>query len=73
MENTTIINVCRFGEFQKLKVVSIYLAHMIFNFIPANSAKVGEMLDLNIHKTNKVVLALKRKKGKGSYLCEKKQ
>ena len=56
-----------------MKVVSIYLAHMIFNFIPANSAKWGEMLDVNIHKTNKVVLALKRKKGKGSYLCEKKQ
>ena len=37
---------------------------MIFNFIPANSAKWGEMLDVNIHKTNKVVLALKRKKAK---------
>ena len=33
--------------------VSIYLALMIFNFIPANSAKWGEMLDMNIHKINK--------------------
>ena len=37
---------------------------MVFNFITANSAKWGEMLDVNIHKTNKVVLALKRKKAK---------
>ena len=37
---------------------------MIFNFIPANVAKWGEMLDVNIHKTNKVVLALKRKNAK---------
>ena len=37
---------------------------MIFNFIPKNSAKWGEMLDVNIQKTNKVVLALKRKKAK---------
>ena len=37
---------------------------MIFNFIPANSAKWGEMLDVNIRKTNKVVLALTRKKAK---------
>ena len=34
------------------KAVSIYLALMI------------DMLDVNIHKTNKVVLALKRKKAK---------
>ena len=33
-------------------------------FIPANSAKCGEMLDVNIHEANKVVLALKRKKAK---------
>ena len=39
------------------KAVNIYLALMIFNFIPANSAKWGEMLDVNSHKTNKVVLA----------------
>ena len=37
---------------------------MVFNFIPANSAKCGEMLDVNIHKADKVVLALKRKKAK---------
>ena len=52
---------------------------MIFNFIPANSAKCGEMLDVNIHNANKVVLALKRKKAKArtnakkviTRLCEK--
>ena len=42
----------------------IYLGLMIFNFIPANVTKWGEMLDMNIHKTNKVVLALKRKNAK---------
>ena len=36
---------------------------MIFNFIPANSAKSGEILGVNIHKTiNK--LTLKRKTAK---------
>ena len=44
---------------------------MIFNFIPANSAKWGEMLDVNIHKTNKVVLALKRKKVKARINAKK--
>ena len=35
---------------------------MISHFIPANSVKWGKMLDVNIHKTNKVVLTLKRKR-----------
>ena len=37
---------------------------MIFNFIPENSAKWRELLDVNIRKTNKVVLAKKGKKAK---------
>ena len=44
---------------------------MIFNFMPVNSAKWGEMLDVNIHKTNKVVLALKRKKAKARINAKK--
>ena len=63
LENPTTLNLSRLVNFRN-KTVSIYLALMIFNFIPANSAKWGEMLDVNIHKTNKVVLALKRKKAK---------
>ena len=63
LENPTILNLSRLVNFRN-KAVSIYLALMIFNFIPANLAKWGEMLDVNIHKTNKVVLALKRKKAK---------
>ena len=39
LENPTIVNLSRFGEFQKQTVNSIYLALKIFNFIPANSAK----------------------------------
>ena len=61
LENPTTLNLSRLVNFRN-KAVSIYLALMIFNFIPANSAKWGEMLDVNIHKTNKVVLALKRKR-----------
>ena len=57
------MNIWRILNFRN-KAVSIYLALMIFNFIPANSSKRGEMLDVNILKTNKVVLALKRKKAK---------
>ena len=71
LENPTIVNLSRFGEFQKQAVYSIYLALKIFNFIPANSAKWGEMLDVNIHKTNKVVLALKRKKAKARINAKK--
>ena len=66
LENPTTLNLSRLVNFRN-KAVSIYLALMIFNFISANSAKCGEMLDVNIHqihKTNKVVLALKRKKTK---------
>ena len=66
LENPTTLNLSRLVNFRN-KAVSIYLlylAFMIFNFIPANSAKWGEMLDVNIHETNKVVLALKRKKAK---------
>ena len=63
LENPTTLNLSRLVNFRN-KAVSIYLALMIFNFMPANSAKGGEMLDVNIHKTNKVVLALKRKKAK---------
>ena len=72
LENPTIVNLSRFGEFQKQTVNSIYLALKIFNFIPANSAKWGEMLDVNIHKTNKVVLALKRKKAKARINAKKR-
>ena len=59
LENPTIINLSRFGEFQKQTAYSIYLALKIFNFIPPNSTKWGKILDVNIHKTiyNKVVLA----------------
>ena len=57
LENPTTLNLSRLVNFRN-KAVSIYLALMIFNFIPANSAKWGEMLDVNIRKTNKVVLAL---------------
>ena len=71
LENPTILNLSRFGEFQKQTVNSIYLALKIFNFIPANSAKWGEMLDVIIHKTNKVVLALKRKKAKARINAKK--
>ena len=39
---------------------------MITNFIPANSAKWGEMLEVNIHKY------LERKKGKACINGEKK-
>ena len=60
LENPTTLNLSRLVNFRN-KAVSIYLALMIFNFIPANSAKWGEMLDVNIHKTNKAVLALKKK------------
>ena len=60
LENPTTLNLSRLVNFRN-KAVSIYLALVIFNFIPANSAKWGEMLDVNIHKTNKVVLALKKK------------
>ena len=66
LENPTTLNLSRSVNFRN-KAVSIYLALMIFNFISANSAKWGEMLDVNIHqihKTNKVVLALKTKKAK---------
>ena len=66
LENPTTLNLSRLVNFRN-KAVSIYLLYlalMIFNFIPANSAKWGEMLDVNIHETNKVVLALKRKKAK---------
>ena len=78
LENPTTLNLSRLVNFRN-KAVSIYLALMIFNFIPANSAKWGEMLDVNIHKTNKNVLALKRKKAKArtnakkviTRLCEK--
>ena len=63
LENATTLNLSRLVNFRN-KAVSIYLALMIFNFIPANSEKWGEMLDVNIHKTSKVVLALKRKKAK---------
>ena len=63
LKNPTTLNLSRLVNFRN-KAVSIYLALMIFNFIPKNSAKWGEMLDVNIHKTNKVVLALKRKKAK---------
>ena len=63
LENPTTLNLSRLVNFRN-KAASIYLALMIFNFIPANSAKWGEILDVNIHKTNKVVLALKRKKAK---------
>ena len=55
------------------KAVSIYLiglALMIFNLITANSAKWGEMLDVNIHKTiNK--LTLKRKTTKARINAKK--
>ena len=78
LEDPTTLNLSRLVNF-KNKAVSIYLALMISNFIPANSAKWGEMLDVNIHKTNKVVLALKRRKAKArtnvkkviTRLCEK--
>ena len=65
LENPTTLNLSRLVNFRN-KAVSIYLVLMIFNFIPANLANWGEMLDVNIHKTNKVnvVLALKRKKAK---------
>ena len=63
LENPTTLNLSRLVNFRN-KAVSIYPTLMIFNFILANSAKWGEMLDVNIHKTNKVVLALKRKKAK---------
>ena len=77
LENPTTLNLSRLVNFRN-KAVSIYLALMIFNFIPANSAKWGEVLAVNIHK-NKVVLALKRKKAKArtnvkkviTRLCEK--
>ena len=58
-------------NFRNKAVYSIYLALMIFNFIPANSAKWGEILDVNIHKTNKVVFALKRKKAKARINAKK--
>ena len=64
------MNIWRILNFRN-KAVSIYLALMIFNFIPANSAKRGEMLDVNVLKTNKVVLALKRKKAKARTNAEK--
>ena len=55
------------------KAVSIYLiglALMIFNFITENSAKWGEMLDVNIHKSiNK--LTLKRKTAKARINAKK--
>ena len=63
LENPTTLNPSTLVNFRN-KAVSIYLALIMFNFIPANSAKWGEMSDVNIHKTNKVVLALKRKKAK---------
>ena len=63
LEDPTTINLSRLVNF-KNKAVSIYLALMMFNFIPANSVKWDEMLDVNIHKSNKVVLALKRNKAK---------
>ena len=53
------------------KAVSTYLALMIFNFTPANSEKWGEMLDVNIHKTNKVVLALKKKRQRLVFMRKK--
>ena len=66
------LNLSRLVNFRN-KAVSIYVALMIFNFIPANSAKWGEMLDVNIHKTvNKVVLTLKRKKAKARTNAKKK-
>ena len=62
LENPTTLNLSRLVNFRN-KAVSIYLALMIFNFIPANSAKSGEMLGVNIPKTiNK--LTLKRKTAK---------
>ena len=61
LENPTTLNLSRLVNFRN-KAVSIYLALMIFNFIPANSAKWGEMLDVNIHKTNKVVWPWKEKR-----------
>ena len=80
LENPTtlLVNLSRLVHFRS-KVVSVYLALVIFNFIPADSAKWGKMLDMNVHKTNKVVLALKRKKTKArtnvkkviTWLCEK--
>ena len=48
LENPTTLNLSRLVNFRN-KAVSIYLALMIFNFISANSAKWGEMLDVNIH------------------------
>ena len=61
LENPTTLNLSRLVNFRN-KAVSIYLALMIFNFIPANSAKWGEMLDVNIYKTNKVVWPWKEKR-----------
>ena len=63
LENPTTLNLSRFGEFQKQSGSYLPCASDL-QFHPANSAKCGEMLDVNIHKTNKVVLALKRKKAK---------
>ena len=71
LENPTTLNLSRLVNFRN-KAVRICLALMMFNFIPANSAKWGEILDVNIHKTNKVVLALKRKKAKARTNAKKK-
>ena len=44
---------------------------MIFNFIPANSAKLVEMMDMNIHKTTNE-LTLKRKTAKARVNAKKR-
>ena len=64
------INLFRLVNFRN-KVVSIYLAHMIFNFIPANSAKWGEMLDVNNHKTNKLFWPWKEKRQRLVFMRKK--
>ena len=45
---------------------------MITNFIPANSAKWGEMLEVNIHKYLEKTNTLKEKKAKAHINGEKK-
>ena len=67
LENPTIINLSRFSEIQKRSRVSIYLAHMIFNFIPANwqsEARCWTWISIILIK---LFWPWKEKKGKG--LC----
>ena len=67
LENPTIINLSRFSEIQKRSRVSIYLAHMIFNFISANwqsEARCWTWISIILIK---LFWPWKEKKGKGLY------